>query len=214
MRSGLCSRCRCVLTEGNCTPPFFKSGGGYCYECANERRRIKRKEESDYRKANRINRCSNKKCLIPLTVDNCTPTIFRAGCGWCNACYRAFNNERRVVEKVKLNNRHNTRRKTPIGRHEYVRRLLRKEGVPETDLLWNLNFYTEIIKDGRCHYCEGSLNPTSHALDRVDNILGHVCYNVVPCCRRCNSIKSWFWTHDEMLIVRSRLKLGEVRNGK
>src|SRR5580692_11326126 len=58
-------------------------------------------------------------------------------------------------------------------RHKKVRRNLRAEKVSKLDPLWSLSFYTALIKDGLCHYCCGSLPPTGHGLDRVDNDKRH-----------------------------------------
>ena len=99
--------------------------------------------------------------------------------------------------------------KTVKGRHAALRQVLRKEHVPKKDLLWDLNFYSELIKDGVCHYCSGELNPTSHALDCMDNAVGHRCFNVVPCCRGCNWIKMRDMTYEEMMqlaLVLRRIK--------
>ena len=38
-----------------------------------------------------------------------------------------------------------------------------------------------------CTYCKGAI--TTIGLDRVDNNIGYVHNNVVPCCRTCNVMK-------------------------
>jgi|SRR5579864_44058 len=104
--------------------------------------------------------------------------------------------------------------KTVKGRHAALRQVLRKERVPKKDLLWRLNFYSELIKDGLCHYCFGELNPTSHALDCMDNSLGHRCFNIVPCCRNCNWIKMRDMTYKEMMQLSPALRrIKEQRQG-
>jgi hypothetical protein len=97
--------------------------------------------------------------------------------------------------------------KTVKGRHASLRAVLRKEKVPKSDLLWNLNFYAELIKDGLCHYCLGSLNPTSHGLDCKENKIGHRCFNVVPCCRACNWKKMKDVTYEEMMLLAPILRI-------
>ena len=93
-----------------------------------------------------------------------------------------------------------------VQKHARLRKLMREEGVPKTDLLWSVHFYEELIQNTRCHYCWGFLNRTGHGLDRMDNSLGHLCYNVVPCCKRCNKIKSNHLTYAEMMIVAPALQ--------
>jgi len=49
-----------------------------------------------------------------------------------------------------------------------------------------------------CFYCGGALPPTGTALDRIDNALGYLDGNVVPCCRLCNIIRADNFTSAEM----------------
>ena len=86
-----------------------------------------------------------------------------------------------------------------------------KEGAAKRRLSWCIPdgpFYSLIRKN--CHYC-GSL-PSNYVkrkghpeffysgVDRVDNSIGYIITNIVPCCRICNSMKerlskSKFVTH-------------------
>lgn len=42
-----------------------------------------------------------------------------------------------------------------------------------------------------CDYCGGVLGKAGHGLDRIDNRIGYVLDNVVPCCGDCNEIKGF-----------------------
>lgn len=115
------------------------------------------------------------------------------------------------IKKAKLLARVHAYGRTLRCRHAGFLKTLRKEGVPSSDPLWNINFYTQLILDNRCHYCEGPLNSTGHGFDRVDNCLGHVCYNVVPCCRVCNRIKMHDILYEEMMLLISGLREIQLR---
>lgn len=53
-----------------------------------------------------------------------------------------------------------------------------------------------------CEYCNKViLNEKGIGLDRLDNSLGYVKTNVVPCCGDCNYIKGTRLTHDEMKVA-------------
>lgn len=95
------------------------------------------------------------------------------------------------------------------GRFLVLKSKTKKENNPSTDLLNNLNFYTEIIRDNECHYCLGPLGKTSHALDRMDNNIGHLCFNVVPCCKSCNQKKMNDTSYEEMMLLVPALR--EIR---
>lgn len=56
-----------------------------------------------------------------------------------------------------------------------------------------------------CMYC-GDLNFNKMGLDRLDNSIGHLKTNVVPCCDECNIARSDHFTHEEMLIIGIAIK--------
>lgn len=53
-----------------------------------------------------------------------------------------------------------------------------------------------------CLYCGEVDDP--RGCDRIDNAIGHVTTNVVPCCRLCNKARNDLFTFEEML------RLGET----
>jgi hypothetical protein len=56
-----------------------------------------------------------------------------------------------------------------------------------------------------CYYCFGPLSRAGGSLDRLDNSLGYALGNVVPCCGRCNAIRS-----DKATPGEARLMLGFI----
>ncbi|MGI0058150.1 MAG: hypothetical protein ACREBJ_00140 [Nitrosotalea sp.] len=57
---------------------------------------------------------------------------------------------------------------------------------------FNLTFehYAELIAQP-CHYCHGKLGQVQFAmgLDRIDNQMGYVFGNILPCCHFCNMVR-------------------------
>ena len=143
-------------------------------------------------------KCS--KCSATLTSSNCGSRGIERGRGPCRSCAR--NN----IDRKQRRRIHYNWSRTVKGRHKTIKRFLKKENISKTDLLWNLNFYSALIQDACCHYCSGALAETSHALDRINNDIGHTCYNVVPCCRRCNYIKGYDTSYEEMFLLVPALK--------
>lgn len=59
----------------------------------------------------------------------------------------------------------------------------------------------ELWKDG-CFYCNKDLqDETGCSLDRVDNNVGYIITNVVPCCGNCNKMRNNILSHEEMKIA-------------
>jgi len=92
-------------------------------------------------------------------------------------------------------------RRTFRGRHSVLKVALRKEKISRKDPLWSLEFYTALIQDGICHYCFGPLNLYGAGLDCMNNEIGHVGFNVVPCCRSCNQKKMHDLSYEEMMLL-------------
>jgi len=66
---------------------------------------------------------------------------------------------------------------------------------------------TEVFKN-ECFYCGDKNNI---GCDRIDNNLGHIKSNVVPCCRDCNTSRMDNFTHDEMKIIGMAIRIVKDR---
>jgi hypothetical protein len=62
----------------------------------------------------------------------------------------------------------------------------------------------------KCYYCNGDLNEMGIGLDRLDNTIGYLKNNVVPCCDKCNRLKHTSLSKEETLEVIKLLK--KLRN--
>jgi hypothetical protein len=73
-----------------------------------------------------------------------------------------------------------------------------KKTTPRRGLVFDLSIdeFILLVKQG-CHYC-GKERKKPNGLDRVDNSMGYVIGNVVPCCWPCNKMKG-AWTKKEFL---------------
>lgn len=159
--------------------------------------------------------CNN--CNSFLTLENSNPSTIRKGGSRCRLCRRLRDKERKKeITQYSINYRNKNKEKlvkydldrshSLKGRFTRVKYLLKNELIPKSDLLWNFNFYSAFIRDAQCHYCSSSLNSTGSGLDRIKNDVGHTCYNVVPCCRKCNRIKGHDTSYEEMLLLMPALK--------
>lgn len=92
--------------------------------------------------------------------------------------------------------------RTAKGRWTALKRAAKNTGLG-TDI--SMEDHVE-LHSRPCFYCHGPLNPTGHALDRVQPKLGYYLGNVVPCCYPCNKIKSDFLTFEEMVVVAKALR--------
>ncbi len=72
---------------------------------------------------------------------------------------------------------------------------------------WELTFaeYIEFIKNS-CHYCGQQIGLTGSGLDRKNNEKVYSSKTVVPCCKRCNTMKSNLFNYKEMLQLAKVVK--------
>ena len=78
-----------------------------------------------------------------------------------------------------------------------------------------IDWYNKQIK--KCYYCKRTIQETKQdsfnrhrrlTIDRTDNNKGYIVNNIVLACRRCNAIKSNYFTEQEML------KIGKIIQNK
>lgn len=69
-----------------------------------------------------------------------------------------------------------------------------------------LNEYKNIVSKP-CHYCNTKLEGCGFTLDRIDNSLGYIIENVLPCCGTCNKIRNNALTVNEMEVAMSAVIL-------
>lgn len=132
----------------------------------------------------------------PCTVPNCAETITARNCsGYCGR-------HRRNLERKKYNARNpkkvNARKKvwdlSVKGKFSYGKREARRRRLE-----WTLGYedYGKLIAKG-CEYCSTPLDKCfGVSLDRLDNKIGYIGTNVVPCCKNCNWLKSDLLSFEE-----------------
>lgn len=90
----------------------------------------------------------------------------------------------------------------------------RSSNAKSRGIAWEISFEDWVILSQRaCHYCGSPPSNLSrggygrngdysyNGLDRVDNDVGYVLKNVVPCCKSCNHAKSDLRVEDFLLLV-------------
>lgn len=118
--------------------------------------------------------------------------------GRCKPCYNA----RVRTWQSRNRDRVNKNRRSGRARYNHLRAEARRRSIP-----CSLT-YEEFarVRIGACAYCGRALPATGGGLDRKDNGVGYTISNVVPCCGRCNQMKSDWLGYEEMLQVGATLK--------
>jgi len=103
---------------------------------------------------------------------------FSTRCKECqSARAKAYRTDNAAAVKVRLQ-KHG---QTLIGRFNIY-----KKNASYRGLDWDLNIdQVDILFSGICHYCGG----VKCGIDRVDNNVGYIIDNCVPCCTICNLAK-------------------------
>jgi hypothetical protein len=124
------------------------------------------------------------------------------------AKYNGKNNKRlsinyyKNVEKNRAIALRNHYRKTTNPK---TRLRLIKSGATKRGLEFNisLEWYLENGWKKKCYYCGGD---TQDGLDRIDNSVGYIENNLVPCCINCNRAKATITQKDFLLMCVSVVK--------
>lgn len=146
------------------------------------------------------------KCGAELSAQNTNPSSFKRQDGICRLCHQKKWHQYKKEHPDRVAASDAAYKRSRQGRHMKLKRALRKDRTPATDLLWSKNFYFELIKDLVCHYCSQPIKGGGHILDRLDNNSIHSCNNVVLCCWDCNELKSNKFSYDEMMRIAPVLK--------
>jgi hypothetical protein len=83
-----------------------------------------------------------------------------------------------------------------------------KHWVKNHGIEWGLSFedFERLILSG-CHYCEADItSETGRGLDRIDPLKGYDVDNVVPSCGRCNRVRGYQFTVEELRVMMQALK--------
>jgi hypothetical protein len=94
--------------------------------------------------------------------------------------------------------REQQKEKTILGRYR-----LGKNTANQKGLEWTLTLedFSKLATQS-CYYCLCAItNTTGCGLDRIDNNRGYHLDNVLPCCRKCNVVRSNILTVEEMKIA-------------
>lgn len=123
--------------------------------------------------------------------------------GWCKMCCC----ELHKIWRAKNKDRIKKQQYTPHRIYGNLKSRIKKgEIISEIDFI---NWYNS--QEQKCYYCERTLeevkndikekeiNQNRMSIDRKDNDKGYILNNIVFACRRCNEIKSDYFTETEML---------------
>lgn len=113
--------------------------------------------------------------------------------------------------------RNNYRTKNARGIFDVLKQGAKKRNI---DFLLNRDSFElwHNSTEKKCFYCERTeeevlktdaimqIKCNRLTIDRVDNLIGYLEDNLVLCCKRCNAIKSDFFTKEEMLLIGKIIK--------
>ena len=78
--------------------------------------------------------------------------------------------------------------KTLKGKHV---KLIAKAKVKGIEVSLTIQELEQILSSGKCHYCGNDLPESGYSVDRLDNRVGYIAVNCVPCCFSCNARKGY-----------------------
>lgn len=171
-------------------------------------------------KTKTCSKCKKRKSIEEFSRDTYTKDGFRHCCKQCIKTYRDlhkkeikeyYNKYKKEIKKYKRKN-HKKYRLTPnciysILRYNAKHRNI-KFNITKIDFI---AWYNK--KEKKCYYCKRTLLEIKEdkrelnkfknrlTIDRKNNKIGYTLDNMVLACHRCNAIKGYYFTEQEMLIL-------------
>lgn len=158
-----------------------------------------------------LDSAQNKKNTIHLTYNGETKTLRQ----WSeeygmtyNGIKKRYNSKNYSVEEILFGKKKRIR---VINPEDNIRtrasKLLStyklKDWKSNREFNLDKEWFIENILKKRCIYC-GDTNRIG--CDRIDNTIGHITDNVVPCCYRCNTTRNRNFSFEEMKILGKTIK--------
>lgn len=100
-----------------------------------------------------------------------------------------------------------TKIKDKNSRNKYIKYLTYDKSKKYSTL--SINEFIKIMHGAICIYCGYNKDI---GLDRLNNNMGHIIENVVPCCALCNMTRNNYYTHEEFKLIGSAIK--QIRDAR
>lgn len=112
-------------------------------------------------------------------------------------------NKKRISETFKAWRRNNPEKDMARYLKPKARFIWSKNAAKRRGLVWELTFEQfDYLLTQPCHYAITHIKSTRGCgLDRIDNNIGYIFTNVLPCCKNCNVDRSNIYTVDEWQVM-------------
>jgi hypothetical protein len=128
----------------------------------------------------------------------------------CRLHYAETTRKWRKKNKDRVKNSNAIQKQTVGTRFSQTRSNAIKRGIQFNLTITDFQFLT--IRN--CYYCTSN---EKIGIDRIDNDLGYIVNNCVPCCKLCNLTRNRLYTHDEFITfmapaIRQVLLCRQIQN--
>lgn len=140
-------------------------------------------------------KCGRELAISKFTKNKVNKDGYRCECKECRNKYNEY----------LYNNSLESRARKYISSYKF------KDKTKNQDFDLDIEFMINIF-NSKCVYCQSE---ERIGCDRIDNNIGHIKSNCVPCCPYCNVARSDNFTHEEMFILGPTIrKIMELRRDK
>jgi len=154
-----------------------------------------------------VNKQRCTACKVQRDFDHFVNTKGRnlSRCEGCRSTKRKY--RARHIEKVrayqKAYSEKNFQKKRYIAARAHDKKM-NQESCTE-------NEYLAVAKINICVYCGLQ---DGIGIDRLDNTIGHVLNNIVPCCEQCNYTRGDIWTVGQMVQIGDLIRQFRIERGE
>lgn len=212
IREKVCIKCN--VKKDATVENFYKGGNklqNVCKKCKDDQNLKKTKAALNL---GYLPEDTSKKCTLCKQVKNIKHFSFSKKIGYYSSYCKPCDVKRKQSERIQLTNEEKSKRlqkQREYYHSNYESNVLTRYRVFDRNKNLKNNLTKSFINSELkkpCVYCK---HPSS-GLDRIDNSLGHIIENCVPCCKECNVARNNNFSHEEMKIIGLAIK--KVKDAK
>lgn len=116
----------------------------------------------------------------------------------CRRCFDTQSNAEQTRSKRERNYKAEKYNNLEYAYKEYIKNATKRN----LEILITFDEFTALVTS-KCYYCEYSKKGETTGIDRINNDIGYILSNCVPCCETCNRMKLYY--HPEFFVEKCKI---------
>ena len=116
----------------------------------------------------------------------------------CEKCFETQNK----VEKTRMGRIRNQKQEMFNNLERYYKEYITNAAKRYLDISITFDEFSELVQQ-KCYYCDYHKKGETNGIDRINNDIGYILSNCVPCCETCNYMKAFY--HPQFFVEKCKI---------